>query len=711
MARKARSSVALFRKLLLAALVLLVVGIVGLFMFGKAGQRRETPAKAEEADGAKGMTLIGEDFDYTFTDGSRPVFHIKGESIKADREGTIYLDRVGVTLWDRQGRIFHLESRKASFNRESNEGQLQGNVVVRGPNELELRTARLNLQEKGDVVASETPVEINYGGKYVAHAGRLNVNIPGEVYTLQGGARIDSIPGVEPPVQVTAQRLIYDRQKLWMRAEGGTRIRRGQDHLAAVRIYGNLSDDESGLKFVHAFWEIEGETHSTTALASGQAAQPTTIRFKGGKDLAVVFQPEGNQARRVEYDAPENGRVQMDSTGGGISRTLTARRLEGTMENGVLNAADAFGGVEIREVSRVAGKPVLRQATGQRGSATFKPDGQLATMNFDNNVVYHDGQVTATGNHGGLDMEQGRGEFVGDPVVVTSDRGRIEAPRMVYNTDQQIVNARGGVRALLQKVEETALSGTPLANGQGPVHVESQEAFWRQQPSSFIFRGDVRAWRGENLLLAPELRGDKAANQLTATGGVKTLFYPTQEQAGKAAGAGAGTTGAGTAAAQKPKPIQVSAGDLQYQEKGEGSQAKTGLLLYTGNVRVDQEGKTLTCQRLEVDLGADRQAKTMTCTGDTRLNDPKVGRKIDGQKAFYQVSQRQVDITGEPVTMTDKDGNQVRGKRVLYYFDDGRAVVQGKEGEANPAPAMQTPKPAAPAKPPKPPQGSQGKGR
>ena len=66
-----------------------------------------------------------------------------------------------------------------------------------------------------------------------------------------------------------------------------------------------------------------------------------------------------------------------------------------------------------------------------------------------------------------------------------------------------------------------------------------------------------------------------------------------------------------------------------------------------------------------------------------------------------------MDITGEPVTMTDKDGNQVRGKRVLYYVDDGRAVVQGKEGEANPAPAIQTRRGAAPAKPPRPP----GKGR
>jgi lipopolysaccharide transport protein LptA/LPS export ABC transporter protein LptC len=691
MARKARSPLAGLRKLLLAGLVLLLAGIGGLFLFGKAGQRREKPARTDEEEtrGAKGMTLIGEDFDYTFTEGARPIFHIKGVSIKADREGTIYLDRVAITLWDRQGRVFHMESRKASFNRESNEGQLQGNVVLRGPEELELHTARLDLRQKGDVVVSDVPVEIHYGGKYVAHAGKMTVDIPGENYALQGGARVESVPGVVPAVSINAQRLIYDRQAHGLRAEGGTNLRRGADWLSAVRLYGNLSDDETTLTFVHAFWEISGETHSTAPLAPGKAAAPTTVRFKGGKDLVVAFQPQGapNQPSRVEMEAPDGGKVQMDSVGGGLVRTLTARRIGGSLENRVLSSADAVGGVEIREVSKGPdGKALLRQATGQRGSATFKPDGQISGMDLVTNVVYHDGQATATGDRGAVDMEQARAEFVGDPVVVTSDRGRVEAPRMVYNTDQQIVNARGGVKALMTRVEETALSGTPIANGQGPVHVESQEAFWRQQPSSFIFRGDVRAWRGDNLLLAPELRGDKVADQLTATGGVKTLFYPTQEQAQKG-------TSAGKAPAGKPTPIQASASDLQYTQK-------SGVLIYTGGVRVDQEGKTITCQKMEVDLGADHQAKTMICTGDVKVNDPKVGRKIEGRKAVYQVSQRQVEITGEPVVMNDKEGNQVRGKRVLYYVDDGRAVVQGKEGEASPPPAMTAPpKPPAP-KPP-----------
>lgn len=694
MPRKARSPFAGVRKLMLAVLVLLLLGIAGLFLFGKAGQRREKPARetAEESQGAKGMALIGEDFDYTFTEGPRPIFHIKGVSIKADREGTIFLDRVAVTLWDRQGRIFHVESKKASFNREANEGQLLGNVVLRGPDEMELHTAQLNLQQKGDVVTSEVPVEIHYGGKYVAHAGKMTVDISGENYALQGNARVESLPGVVPAVSIQAQRLIYDRQAHWIRAEGGANLRRGADWLTAVRLYGNLTDDETSLTFVHAFWEVSGETHSTAPLAPGKpVTTPTTVRFKGGKDLVVAFQPEQkgsqpNQPSRVDMEAPDGGKVQMDSVGGGLVRTLTARRIGGTLENRVLSAADAVGGVEIREVSKGPdGKANLRQATGQRGSATFKPDGQIAGMDLENDVVYHDGQVTATGDRGSLDLEQSRGDFVGTPVVVTSDRGRVEAPRMVYNTDQQIVNARGGVKALLAKVEETALSGTPLASGQGPVHVESQEAFWRQQPSSFIFRGDVRAWRGDNLLLAPELRGDKAADQLTATGGVKTLFYPTQEQAQRQTAAKPG------AAPAKPSPIQASASDLQYTQK-------SGVLIYTGNVRVDQEGKTITCQKMEVDLGLDHQAKTMICTGDVKVNDPKVGRRIAGQKAVYQTGQRQVEITGEPVTMNDKEGNQVRGNRVLYYVDDGRAVIQGKEGEGTPPPAV-----VQPAKPPKPP--------
>ena len=473
-----------------------------------------------------------------------------------------------------------------------------------------------------------------------------------------------------------------------MRAEGGTEIRRGADRLSAVRIYGNLSDDETGLKFVHAFWDIEGETHSEAPAAAGKRADH--VRFKGGKDLAVVFVQEAKQPSGWSSRRRTTAAWRWIRPGGGIARTLTARA-----HRRVAGERRAERGRRLRQASRSARSRrwrASRRCARPPASAARPPSSRTAssppwTSTTTSSTTTARSPPPAT--MGRSTWSRGAGEFAGIPVVVTSDRGRIEAPRMVYNTDQQIVNARGGVKALLQKVEETALAGTPLANGEGPVHVESQEAFWRQQPSSFIFRGDVRAWRGDNLLLAPELRGDKAADQLNATGGVKTLFYPTSE--GKAARA---TRSRGAEAEADPghggrPPV--------FAEEGQGAREERPAALH----RQRAGGPGGEDPHLPEDGGrprADRQAKTMICTGDAKINDPKVGRKIDGQKALYQVSQRQIDITGEPVTMTDKDGNQVRGKRVLYYVDDGRAVVQGKEGEANPAPAIQTRPSAKPAK-------------
>jgi lipopolysaccharide transport protein LptA len=241
------------------------------------------------------------------------------------------------------------------------------------------------------------------------------------------------------------------------------------------------------------------------------------------------------------------------------------------------------------------------------------------------------------------------------------------------------------VRATLEQVSETALAGSPLGEGEGPVMVESQEAFWKQEPSSFIFRGDVRAWRGENLLLAPELRGDKAQQTLVATGGVKTRWIPDSDvEPGAAPKPAAAKPKAGSPQASRA-PIEVAASEMTYREG-------TGELIYTGNVRVNQEARTLTCQNLQVELeeaqGKEdaREVETMTCTGDARLNDPQTGRKAEGQTAVYQVAQRRVEMTGDPVTLLDRDGNVLRGRRLFYYMDDGRVEMKGGREQA-PAPA------------------------
>jgi lipopolysaccharide transport protein LptA len=134
----------------------------------------------------------------------------------------------------------------------------------------------------------------------------------------------------------------------------------------------------------------------------------------------------------------------------------------------------------------------------------------------------------------------------------------------------------------------------------------------------------------------------------------------------------------------KRAPVEVVAQEMTYLEGDD-------LLTYTGSVRVVQEGKTLTCDRLDVELTKENRAKMMTCNGDARLNDPKEGRRIAGQKAVYDLAAKRMEITGDKVTMQDREGNQVQGRRVIYSVDDGKVEVKGKDDKpAAPAPAAGT---------------------
>ena len=668
-----RPNIARLRKLLLVAMILVVGSLAGLFIFGRMGQKdmRRQVEEGEASEAGEGTALIGEDFDYTFTEREKPLFRIRGESIRANQAGTVFLDEVGLTLYDEEGRAYHVESREASFNRESNEGKLQGNVILKGPQGLQLRTSQLHINEKGRVLVSPKPVAMRYADQYVARAEKLRVNLNDEMFVLAGNTRVESLPGAEVPLALTADRTVYERKTRLLRVEGNAVLRRGQEQVKAQRLSAHLTDDEKRLAFVRAIQNVSGRL-------AGDSPQASVVRF-AGRDLAVQMEPGAeNQPRKVVLEGGEKNRAMIETVGAGLTRTLTGLQIEGRMAMGVMTEAEAFGGVDLRETTRASGGSgdrETRRATGMRAKAGFRPDGQLATVELINKVTFRDAETRATGKRATLDLDSGRGEFFGDPLVeAVSTRGRMTAPRVLYNVEHQILNAVGGVRAVMEQVSDSDLAGTPLGEGEGPVHVESREAFWRQEPSSFLFRGDVRAWRGENLMLTAELKGDKTRNELSAVGGVKTLWIPTARDAAKAQG----TRPTGDPKAKRA-PVEVVAQEMSYKEGA-------GILTYTGAVRVVQEGKTLTCDKLDVDIAEDNKAEKMTCTGDAKLNDPQGGRLITGQKAVYDLTVRRMDITGDKVTMRDREGNQVQGRRVIYFVDDGKVEVKSKD-ESPAAPA------------------------
>jgi len=197
----------------------------------------------------------------------------------------------------------------------------------------------------------------------------------------------------------------------------------------------------------------------------------------------------------------------------------------------------------------------------------------------------------------------------------------------------------------------------------------------------------VKSWRGENLMLSNELKGEPDADRLTASGGVKTIWIPENREGAANPGKNpGGKPAAGGTGAQRNAPIEVRASDLVYL------QGKR-VLTYTGGVRVEQQGTTLSCQRLDVTMNAENKPQVMTCTGQAKLNDPKGGRQIEGETAVYRLDQRDVEFTGDKVTMKDREGNVVQGRRVLYLIDSGKVEVKGKAQTAPAAPAPQVPQP------------------
>jgi lipopolysaccharide export system protein LptA len=813
---KTRRTVTRFRVVLMLTLLAAVGMVLALYLFGAAGAPRLKRVRNDTPPFEEGTRLVGKDFDYTFSQGDKAVFRVRGNSVRVDKDDTVYLETVGLTLFDKEGRQFDAESDEASINRTTNEGRLWGDVSIKGPSHLEIYSKELLIQQKGNLLITPGVARILYAGKYFARCDSLQAWLPDEVYSMIGNMRLETVPEVQPPLKLEADKAIYERKHRLLRVEDGAELHRGTAKLVANRISGLLSDDESSLTFVRALYHVTGET------AESVAPGATKVSW-AGDDLAVMLTPKGNLVRRIDLEGAAATPASLHSAGNGLTRTLVAPHIEGLLaEKDLLRSANAYGGVDIEEIGaavtagplqkgRPAGaqagpsrprdpkavppappgvkagslgavaagakagspkagstkaasagvethaaspppappQPMVRRAHGQRADAVFRTDGQISSVVLVEQVTYGDGEVNATGDRAAMDMDAGRGEFFGNPVEVVSSRGEMRAPHVIYTSADQLVHAVEGVRAVIRQASDANLTGSVLGEGKGPVMVQSAEAYWQRPQATFIFRGDVRAWRGDNLLLAPELQGERLpqGDQLAATGGVKTIWLPGQQEEstpaprtapGAAAGrkapaattanpkgastpwsrgggkvaanpaAGAselavvpgteGTAASGKAAAGKAAAGKAATETAAGAGRGGGGAITvlaanmlyrdgSGVLTYTGNVHVDQDGKTLTCKQLDVNLDQDHKAKQMTCTGGTHLDDPAAGRKIDGETGVYRLETRKIDVFGNPVVMRDRDGNLVHGKRLRYAIDDGKVEVLGKDEAKPPAPA------------------------
>lgn len=659
------------RRLLLGLLAALVVGLIGLYLFGRSGgEVRPRTASEEEEEGPAGeATVVGEGFDYSLEQGGETRFRIRGASYQVDRDDKVHLEQMGLTLFAEGGETYEVESRQAVFDPKTDQTVLDGKVRVQGPGGIQVTAPKLELMDKGQVLLSHGTVGFRYGETAQGGADRLRAELSEHLYVLVGDVRARSQEGQPVSFALRADRAFLDRKRHQMRCDGDVRVAYGQRRLDARRVMLWLSDDDREVEFVRAGMGVRG-----WLVAAGGEEPAAPVSFVGGS-MSAVFLPGSRELEKFELAEARNRQaVVLAPAPGGLLRRFAAGYLVGTLSAGELSRLEALSGLTFAEYAVAAPPPPpapaaelepvapppepqgepLRRLAAERGEATYGAGGALEQVEVHGAVEYRDAQASARGDRAVYDVAGGEGEFFGAPAVLHSAEGDLAAPHVEYATSSGILHADGGARTVLSERQAGALSHTPLAHGEGPIRVESTEAFLRRSPQAFLFRGEVRAWRGENLLLSDELSGDDGEGRVTAKGHVRTLWYP---------------EGQGEAAAEK-LPLEVTADGMVYL-RGPAT------VTYSGAVRAVQGQRSLVCRELRVELDERGRARRLLASDRVQIRDGESGRTVTGDRARYDLDGDTIEVEGETVVMKDREGGQVKGKRLVYHFDTGAAEVKG----------------------------------
>ncbi len=682
---RARSPFVWLRRALFALGVLALLGVGLLFAayrFGSAGQVEEAPAVANRQID-EGTVTAGEGFDYTQITENRQVFRLRAAKSRQDRESMAYLEEVRFEIFRPDGETYTVTSDSATVNQRNWDTELHGNVVLTGWEEFELEARALKLEAEGQLLTSVGAVEFRYPPDLVGRASSLRFDQRSDSIHLSDGVHLKSVPEAEVPIRLDCERLVYLRGEGLIRAFEEVYLRHGDQELEtyALSLFLDQAPDGSrSLKNLRARWGVRGRL-----AAVDEPWTERRVEFEG-QLLEVAPTADDSTLRRIKLEGgaeqPAVAKI-VDATG--LARRITAQRLESRAKGGELHLVEGTGTPLLLEEFLDFDQPwPLRQACARALVARFLPGGRLGRIDLKRQVeLATDELYLSGGRRAGLDLEAGTIDIDGPSgVEVYSARGVVTAPRFTYSRKRGVLRAGTGVQATLK--ESGTLERTPMGQGDGPIHIEAQEAVLTQTPAAYTFSGAVRAWRGQNLLLADQLRADEAQGELAASGGVKTVWIPASRGPAR-------------------QPIEVTADNFAYRTPAEEAPSSEGsTLIYTGQVEVHQEQRTIRCHELAVEMAPDASGngprpsgarsgarsgapERMICSGDVRLLDPAAGREVRGDTAVFQVPEDRLEIFGQRVELRDAADNSLVGRYLVYDLAAGTVRLKSR------APSVEVP--------------------
>ena len=636
------------RRALLAFAALVALGLAALFYLGRQARPDLTAGTSRDAARDQGARSVGRGFDHTVTHEGKPLLRIRGKRDRRDDQGNLTVEEVLISAFQEDGTRYEIAADVATYNLEKREARLTGKVHLAGPEGFTLRSDSLLLRNAGRLLEAEKPVRFQYGTRnpLSGRAKRLSARLERGQFVLWGGVQIRAQQaGEEEPLTLSADRIAFRRGTHQLGADGEVIARWGKSQLRAERLAAHLTPEDRKLQFLRARWKVR-----VLFFDQDPAGRERHLLVEGDT-LSALFDDRGRMPTRVEAEGTAKKAAHLRRA---VSATreafdVVAPRVEGVLLAGRLTNARAAGGVTVN----VSEPAVSRRVVSREVNVELAPDGTVARSEAKGAVVMSEGPQRIAADR--VVATPATTEAFGAPVVLTSERGELRAPRLLYTAESGVVHAMGGVAATMSQRESGPLARTPLVEGDEPIRVQSEEGFWNERPRrSFVFRGKARAWSGDRVLRAEQIRGDVDEDRLAASGGVETVWFVPPEE---------GDAG-------PPQRVRVQADEMVYDERARQ-------LDFSGAVRVMDGQRTLRCKKLDVQLDEEGEARRMIATGEVLLEAPAEGRKITADRADHDLREEQVVFNGSPVVLEDAKGGTLRGAQAVYSTRTGKVRVTG----------------------------------
>ncbi len=441
-----------------------------------------------------------------------------------------------------------------------------------------------------------------------------------------------------------------------------------------------------------------GKSSPKAGTADSSVVPAERLRTPGAVDslatavLRFTFRPGGRSLEQA--DALGSGKVAIlpaDPRQMG-ERTIEAQEFRMRFDDtSRLQALEGSGKVKVVSLPPEGTPPGIgrRETTSDHLLAILEPRSQVirSTQQW-GNFRFNDGERQANAEKADYQASDDLLTLTGSPQVWDVD-SRTRADRMQLRLDSGIAEGMGHVStthlggSLGSLAENGTMLGTGFGGGPGSnqaadaTNVLADRVVADQRAKLAHYEGNVRAWRGSDVIESSALDHDGKRKVLSSGSGVLTVLLIASPPTRSASSV---PVRASPKLGPKPdqggfQPLTIRADHLDYFEASRKAAYRGHIQAITGDV-------TMRSERLDVYFTADNRAggsRVDRVIADERVLVIEPGRRVTGDHAEYEVVIGKVIVTGGPPTAYDEERGFTTGRSLTFFIRDDRLVVDGGE--------------------------------